>query len=168
MYRCFLFGLFITSFFSSVSSYAADQYQLYFVRHAEKHHVGKDPLLTDCGTKRAEQLAKLLSKANIKAIYSTSYQRTMMTAALLSKAQNLPIKHYSPKTLPQLAFNLTNLKQNALIVGHSNTTPELISLLTKQDGPKIKESYYQGLWLLQMDKQQVVSMTELVQPMSCR
>ena len=145
----------------------AQDYQLYLVRHAEKQKDQKNPHLTACGQLRANQLAKLLSKAEIKKIYSTSYNRTLETATPLSAQQKVAITHYAPQGLSQLARTLKQNKQNALIVGHSNTTPQLLSLLTGKEEDKISEQEYQ--WLYQVNiVEDKVQLTKLIQPLQCR
>jgi len=146
---------------------ASDNFTIYLVRHAEKQTEGKNPRLTPCGKKRAEQLATLLSVANIKSIYSTSYQRTMSTAAPLSRKQNIAIKNYDPRELEQFALHLKQLKENALIVGHSNTTPQLTQLLSNQKIAALSEKEFQTLYQVQFIEGQSY-LTKLTQPLTCK
>ena len=96
----------------SCTSIAADNYSIYLVRHAEKLGNTDNPSLTSCGQQRAEMLASLLSKANITAIYSTSYQRTLQTAKPLASLINRPIKLYNPKHVDQFALLLKKMNEN--------------------------------------------------------
>ncbi len=148
-------------------SFAADNYNIYLVRHAEKLVDSKNPSLTICGQERAEQLASLLVKADISAIYSTSYQRTMQTAKPLAKRQNVAVKNYSPRYLEQFALQLRRNKENALIIGHSNTTPILVELLTKKKVAPLTEQDYQYLYQVQLNKEQA-TLTILQQPLNCK
>ncbi|KGJ97304.1 Phosphoglycerate mutase [Colwellia psychrerythraea] len=145
---------------------ASDNFTLYLVRHAEKETENKNPALTQCGKERARQLAVLLSTANIKSIYSTSYQRTLSTAAPLSNKKNIAIKNYDPKQLEQLSLHLKQRKENALIVGHSNTTPQLTQLLSQQEVVNISEKEYQRLYQVQFIEGNTL-LTQLKQPHSC-
>ncbi len=124
--------LIITFSLFSCFSFATDSYSIYLVRHAEKLSDSKNPSLTSCGKSRAEQLAKMLSKAEITTIYSTSYQRTLQTARPLANLQNMTVKNYNPRHLEQLALQLQQKQENSLVVGHSNTTPMLVELLANQ------------------------------------
>ncbi len=146
---------------------ASDNFTLYLVRHAEKQADSKNPLLTQCGKERAKQLATLLSTTNIKSIYSTSYQRTMSTAAPLSRRQKIAIKNYDPRQLEQFSLHLKQRKENALIVGHSNTTPELTQLLSNQKVEKLTEKEYQTLYQVQFieGKSQLI---RFKQSLSCK
>jgi len=169
--------LFVLSF----SCIAASDFTLYLVRHAEKQANSSDPQLTTCGTERAKQLATLLSKVQIKTIYSTAYNRTMATATPLAIQKNLTINTYAPQNLKAFALQLKKQKQTALIVGHSNTTPQLTALLTDKvvstssSFPKgeedqwlapLGEKDYQMLYQIDFFNDQT-KLTLLTQPLSC-
>ena len=146
---------------------ASDNFTLYLVRHAEKQTESSNPLLTSCGKERAEQLATLLSVANIKSVYSTSYQRTMSTAAPLSRKQNIAIKNYDPRELEQFALHVKQQKENALIVGHSNTTPQLTQLLSNQKVAALSEKEFQTLYQVKFIEGHSY-LTKLIQPLTCK
>jgi phosphohistidine phosphatase SixA len=144
-----------------------ESYSLYLVRHAEKQINQDNPGLTQCGQYRAKQLASMLAHAKIKKIYSTSYKRTMATATPLALKQKLAIKSYAPNKLEQLAWQLTKEKQNAVVFGHSNTTPQLAALLSQTKVDSISEEQYRGIY------QVVISgkdrhLTLLMQPLICK
>ena len=143
------------------------RYSLYLVRHAEKLTDSKDPALTDCGNIRAEQLANLLSKADVNAIYSTNYLRTMQTARPFAKQENMAIRNYNPKDLEQFVLQVKQKKENALIVGHSNTTPLLVELLTKQEVAPLTEQDFQYLYQVQFVNEHAV-LTIFQQPLNCK
>lgn len=160
-------SLLITSALLLQPCLANDNFTLYLVRHAEKQAEVKNPALTQCGKERAKQLATLLSTAKIKSIYSTSYQRTMSTAAPLSSKLKIAIKNYDPRQLEQFALHLKQHKENTLIVGHSNTTPQLANILSGQKALSIDENYYQALYQVQFIGESV-TFTQLTQPYNCR
>lgn len=145
---------------------AEEYFSVYLVRHAEKQKNVDNPSLTKCGKIRAKQLAVLLELVPIEKIYSTTYQRTMQTAAPVSQSKNQSIKQYNPKYLPQLALEIKNQKQNSLIVGHSNTTPALIELLTETSVEKINEDNFQMLYQIQYINEQTL-LTTIKQPLNC-
>jgi phosphohistidine phosphatase SixA len=130
---------------------------IFLVRHAEKvKDESKDPALTEIGEQRAENLAVVLNSAGIERIYSSDYTRTRDTAAPLAQALNLNIELYDPKTLEPFAARLLELEGNALVVGHSNTTPELAELMGGDGGtPIVEEWEYDRLYLLQTESGQV-------------
>ena len=149
-----------------VPAFSAD-YTLYLVRHAEKQTDSNDPSLTYCGQQRALQLASILSKTPIEQVYSTSYKRTMQTANPTAKKHNTSIKFYSPSDLEQFSTLLKHYQKNALVVGHSNTTPQLASLLSGKEIAPLTEKDYQMLYQIQFINEEVV-LTELMQPLVCR
>lgn len=144
-----------------------EHFTLYLTRHAEKQSDSKDPDLTTCGRLRAFHLATMLKEVGLSRIYSTSYTRTLNTASPTANELKIPVKHYSPRGLGQLARELLTNKQSALIVGHSNTTPALLSEITGMKYEKIDESEFQLLFQVQImgDKKLV---TVLRQPLTCR
>ncbi|MCL2918498.1 SixA phosphatase family protein [Shewanella litorisediminis] len=110
--------------------WAAD---IWLFRHGEKAP-GKEPALTDAGKERAQRIAGLILRApstgeNIR-LYSTDYRRTQETIAPLAKATGVTVESYDPADLAQLAAQLSTLDGTVVVAGHSNTTPELLKLLT--------------------------------------
>jgi len=150
----------------SFPAFAAESYTLYLVRHAEKQKEADNPHLTRCGKFRAQQLADILKYAKINAIYSTSYNRTLETAGPTAKEHSLGIKQYSPRGLDQLARMLKQNKQNALIVGHSNTTPALAALLIDDNVEKIAEHEFNYLYQIHVSEQKT-TLIKLIQPLVC-
>lgn len=104
----------------------------YLIRHAEKDRSNPDdadPELSQKGLGRAMHWAEILKDANIDAIYSTDYARTSMTAAPTSVKNNIDVQYYDPRTIDIAQLKTDNLNKNVLIVGHSNTTPQMVNLL---------------------------------------
>src|SRR5687767_4814601 len=110
---------------------------IYLTRHAEKASTGTDPVLTSEGQVRANNIAATLKDAQVKHIYSTAYQRTRQTAQPLASYLSLPVTTYDGAQLPTFAQQLRALPDNALVVGHSDTTPELIRQLGGDPGSAI-------------------------------
>lgn len=148
------------------NTFAADNYSIYLVRHAEKQKEGKNPSLTRCGQARAKQLASLLSQANISQIYSTKYQRTRQTATPLAVEQHIAVQNYNPRYLEQLSIQLQQRKENSLVVGHSNTTPQLVELLSAQKIAPLTELDYQQLYQIQFIGEERI-VTYFKQPLTC-
>lgn len=123
---------------------------VYLVRHAEKHTEGKDPALTACGQARADALASSLAGVKLAAVYSTPYQRTRQTAAAVAKQQQLDITLYDPRQPEVLVKQLTTLNQSALVVGHSNTVPELVAQLSGIAMAALTEQDYDLLYQVKL------------------
>ncbi len=141
---------------ATLLSFHASSYELYLVRHFEKRADESNPRLTEQGQTRAQALVALLSDKDIKHIYSTDYRRTQQTATPISNALGLPILAYPPRDLSGFASSLLANKQNSVIVGHSNTTPQLIKLLGGKATP-IAESEYGELFVLIMLPESVIT-----------
>jgi len=108
-------------------SAAAAQSTIFIVRHAEKAASGgNDPNLSDAGHHRAKRLANLLKDARISAIFVTEFKRTRQTAAPLATMLNLDSKIVPANNSPMLIAMLRASSGNLLVVGHSNTIPDVI------------------------------------------
>ncbi len=119
---------------------------IYLTRHAEKITTGNDPALTEQGQLRAENIAQTIERANISNIYSTDYNRTQQTAQPLSSLLSIPVQSYNPSDLTAFANQLKSLTGNTFVVGHSNTTPELVALLGGGSVEPIAEDEFDRLY----------------------
>lgn len=120
----------------SIPSFAQDTYTIYLVRHAEKEvseSNPRDPGLTPCGQERAESIANFLHDVNIDVVYSSDYIRTKNTAEPTSKLKAKKTEIYNPRELESFAKTLTERSQDALVVGHSNTTGVLAGILVGEE-----------------------------------
>lgn len=109
---------------------ASHSYALYLIRHAEKQLDGSsDPGLTEAGKHRSEQLAKWFQDKDIEDIWSSDYRRTRDTANPLLIQSGLELSLYDPDVQTVLVKHLLDRQHNALVMGHSNTIPELARLL---------------------------------------
>lgn len=127
---------------------------IYLARHAEKQ-VGSNPSLTTEGKNRAKQLAYLLEHVNIKHVYSTQYLRTEETAQPTADLHSVPIKSYDPRQLSGFAEQLKTLDGHILVIGHSNTTPQLVSLLTGQKLNDLSEHEYGDVFQVNIGKENI-------------
>lgn len=127
--------------------------EIYLVRHAEKVlDESPDPSLSPAGSTRAANLAVLLASAGITRVFSTDFARTRDTAAPTARATGVEIEIYDPKAPETLAARLLKLEENALVVGHSNTIPELVEILGGDGGPPIVEAWeYDRVYLLRTE-----------------
>lgn len=131
---------------------------LYLVRHAEKTAIANDPALTPEGEARAEALADRLEMADLTAIYSTDTTRTKATAEPIAKRLLLPIFIYDGRALEGLADDVKGQTGQILIVGHSNTTPDLARLLGGDPVSEIDEAgEYDRLYVITIEDGEVSS-----------
>lgn len=150
--------LLLTLTLITTSNYANAETTIYLVRHAEKitNSDTKDPELTAIGKFRAQNIAKQLSQVGITEIYSTQFKRTLQTAKPLANFLNFEIKDYDPSKLVEFAKQVQTMQGHILIVGHSNTTPKLTSLLSGQKIKLIAEDEYDNLYQVIITEQQTI------------
>jgi len=127
-----------------------------FVRHAEKElNSGDDPALSDAGRRRVTELTRQLVDADvvagIDAIYTTPFRRARETARPLAEALNLQMNTYDAADRETvLETILKNHKGKIiLVVGHSDTLPELIANLgASKNVPPIDEMEYDNIYII--------------------
>ena len=124
---------------------------VYLLRHAEKG-AGSDPDLTPAGQARAQEFLRVLGNVTVNAIYSTNTKRTRQTAQPLATAKSLTIQIYSDTSTANTILSGSN-EQIAVIVGHSNTVPELITAFgATPPYTYIPEKEFDNLFLLIVKK----------------
>ncbi len=133
------------------STTIAETYTLYLIRHAEKDLTTKvDPDLTKQGRETAEKLKQYFHQKSLSMIYSTDYKRTRHTAKPVADNLQLGITLYDPRKLPSFAKQLLSEQKDALIVGHSNTTPDLVRLVGGE-AEAMSEEQYGELFIVTID-----------------
>jgi broad specificity phosphatase PhoE len=116
-------------------------YTVYLTRHFEKAQRTNDPELSIKGQKQAEVFASLLDNKPITAVYSTKYKRATASIKPLAARLNLTIQEYEPSDASYLIDKVTENQQDQVIVGHSNTIPDLVRRLGGQS-QRIADSEY--------------------------
>lgn len=101
---------------------------LFIVRHAEKKNPKMDQsLLSDVGFARAQTLKRVLSDVDLKSIYCTEYLRTQQTALPSATDHGLKPIITKAEDVKGLAAQLkARGTEDVLVVGHSDTIPELL------------------------------------------
>jgi phosphohistidine phosphatase SixA len=132
------------------SAQARAEKAVFVVRHAEKQSPessAPEVPLSHGGTARAERLAAMLRDAGINAIYATETVRARETAAPLARAVGRPVQAYS--AVPALADTLrADPSAVALVVGHSNTVPELLAALGVKQKVTVTDPEYDNLFVV--------------------
>ena len=130
---------------------AKAQTTVFIVRHAEKaDSKSKDPDLSEAGNARAQALARMLKDAGITRIFATEFKRTQQTAAPLAKMLGLEVKSLAANDAAKLVTALHDENGNALVVGHTNTIPDLIKALGTTTPIAIGENEYDDLFVVQL------------------
>ena len=111
------------------------------VRHAERVDSSTDSALSPAGLQRAQALARTLSRAGVTAIFVTQFQRTQQTAA--------PIVMTANTTAPLIErIRGEHANDVVLIVGHSNTVPEILTQFGGTDPVTIQDDEFDSLFIL--------------------
>jgi broad specificity phosphatase PhoE len=110
---------------------AGAQEAIYVVRHAERLDQSTDSPLSTAGVGRAYKLRDLLRSGGITHVFTTERQRTIATAKPLADALKLTPQVVPGVDVRPLLDRLAALKpqDRVLVVGHSNTLPDLLRAL---------------------------------------
>lgn len=129
---------------------------IYLIRHAEKVDNSKNPDLSKLGLERAEHWKTILAQVPLKAVYSTDFLRTVQTATPTAASKNLEIIKYDPKTIDLEKIKKDHNGQAILIVGHSNTTPDLTNKIIDQKVyAPIEDNVFGNLYLITINGNEV-------------
>ena len=135
---------------------------VFLIRHAEREQEPKqDPPLSKEGIARSQALARLLGSAGIKAILTSQYTRTKQTAEPLATKLGLTVTPFSLKINPsnprQIAAESTaevtnkileHRGESVLVIGHSNSIPDVIKMLGGDVVPAIDERKFDDLFIV--------------------
>jgi len=135
---------------------------VFLVRHAEREEVPKqDPPLKKEGVLRSQELARLLGSAGVKTIITSQSARTKQTAEAFASKAGLTVTSISLKsnpTNPRLIAEESTAEvvnkilerpgENVLLVGHSNSLPDVIKMLGGDVVPTIDERKFDDLFIV--------------------
>lgn len=131
---------------------------VYLVRHAERAEDGTDdPPISAAGEQRSRLLADMLHDAALTHIHTTDYVRTRATAAPIADQAGLEPALYGADDLGAFAIRLRATPGRHLVIGHSNTTPELVAALGGDPGGPIEQDEYDRLYMLTVTESAVTT-----------
>lgn len=124
---------------------------IFLVRHAEKAEGAgadsKNPDLSPAGRTRAESLGRMLRDGGVVAIFTTEYARTQQTAEEVRRATGAAVTVVPAKEMGPLIDKLKAIEGSALVIGHSNTLPEIIKALGVDKPIAIADTEYDNLFI---------------------
>ena len=120
---------------------------VYVIRHLQKE-AGEDPPLTPEGHAGASALASMFDDSGIGAVFSTPTRRTVQTATPLAVQLGLPVTRYDPANVPALIEAARAIPGNILVVGHSNTVPDLVAAFGGEKPPAMTEQDYGTIFVV--------------------
>lgn len=124
--------------------------QIYILRHTEKTDAdSEDPELSDTGIARARYWQTVLQHVEIDRIFTTDFTRNIQTAKILSGDSGIELEYYYPLSFDVLKFLNTIRGQQVLIIGHSNTIPDMINrLIGETRYPPMSHLDYDQLFMI--------------------
>lgn len=124
------------------------------VRHAEKATDDpNNPSLSAAGQARAAALAARLRGMPLVATYATEFRRTQQTAQPTADAHSLPVTAYyarGPADEVASQWKQAHRTGTVLVVGHSNTVPELVAALCGCSTQPMDDTEYDRLSLVRV------------------
>ncbi|MDL1893435.1 histidine phosphatase family protein [Sphingobacteriales bacterium CHB3] len=119
------------------------------VRHAERLNDTDTTSISEAGLERAEQLAQALRSYPLKRIFVSEKHRTLQTAAATAVLFNLQPVQIRANAIRGFADSVKAHRGDAiLIVGHSDTVPNIIAKLGVSSPPAIETSDFDDLFVV--------------------
>jgi broad specificity phosphatase PhoE len=146
----------VCSILASVHLRAADAQVFFVVRHAERADSGTpsgrsmntDPPLSTAGNERAKRLVSVLRSANVTHIFTTEFQRTRQTAAPLAAQVHQEAVTVPADDVNGLVERLLKTSGATVVVGHSNTVPDIMKRLGVAEQVSIPDSEFDNLFVV--------------------
>lgn len=119
---------------------------IYVMRHLHTPAGVPDPDLTSEGHRTALQLVNWFKRDRPAVIYVSSPKRSQQTAAPLARSLGITMKIYDPADTPALVLAVSRETRTVLIVGHSNTVPNIIERLGGQRPAPLVHEDFGDIW----------------------
>jgi phosphohistidine phosphatase SixA len=131
----------------------------YVMRHLHTPEGITDPDLTEEGHRHAHLLADRFKQGEIDVIYVNSTKRTQQTAAPLAAKLGITPKFYDPRDTPALIAAVKAEAGTVLVVGHSNTVPDITAALGSVRVGPLEHKDFGTLWKIRNSPDGGSSMT---------
>jgi len=121
------------------------------VRHAEVSTMqSQDPPLNAAGQERAQTLVHVAGEADVTVIYATQYNRTQQTVQPLATHLGLPVNLVDAMDIEGIVDQVLSdySGEIVLIVGHSNTIPQIIEEFGGEPIPPIGEGEFDNMFIV--------------------
>lgn len=120
----------------------------YVMRHLDTPKGERDPDLLPAGAARATALVAWFEGKPLAAIFATPYRRTQQTAAGIAAARGLTVQTYDPADTDALIARVKAVAGPVLIVGHSNTVPDIVAALGGERPGDLAHEDFGDLWTI--------------------
>ena len=128
-----------------VSTPVPPEPSIYVLRHLHKAE-GQDPGLTDEGRRCAARLAEQLARSGVSAVFASTTRRARETAAPLAARLGVAVSNYDPRDTPGVVARVRAQPGSVVVVGHSNTVPEIVERLGGARPGDLTEDRYGEVW----------------------
>ena len=118
----------------------------YVMRHLDTPKGERDPDLLPAGAAKATALVMWFDSKPLAAIFATPYRRTQQTAAPIAAARGLTVQTYDPADEAALIARVKAVAGPVLIVGHSNTVPEIVAALGGERPDELAHEDFGDVW----------------------
>ena len=119
----------------------------YVMRHLQKGE-GQDAPLSDEGRANARRLIGFFKAEPPRVVYVSTTRRAYETAAPAAKKVRARIRRYDPADTNGLVARVLAERGPVLVVGHSNTVPEIVERLGGERPAALAETDYGDVWHL--------------------
>jgi probable phosphoglycerate mutase len=127
----------------------SDATVVYVVRHSERAEDGtNDPPTSAEGRERSALIASMLADADLTHVHTTDFKRTRETGTPAAEAAGLELMLYNPRDLQAFADELKATPGRHLVLGHSDTTPQMVAALGGDPGSDIEEMEFDRFYIV--------------------
>ncbi|HYI48207.1 MAG TPA: phosphoglycerate mutase family protein [Allosphingosinicella sp.] len=122
----------------------------YVMRHLNTPAGERDPDLLPEGQRAAAALVGWFERERARpvAIYVSDYKRTRQTAGPLAERLGLQLILYDPSDTPALIARVRAEPGPVLIVGHSNTVPDIVAALGGTRPAPLVHEDFGDIWII--------------------
>lgn len=123
----------------------------YVMRHLHTPEGERDPDLTEEGRRAAALLPAQLARHPPRAIYVSQWKRTLQTAAPLAERLGIVPTVYDAADTAALVARLRAEPGPVLVVGHSNTVPDIVAQLGGERPAALAHHDFGDIWSIARD-----------------
>lgn len=121
---------------------------IYVMRHLNTPAGATDPDLTSAGQDNARRLATWFGARKLDALYVSTAKRAQQSVAPLAAAKGLIPILYDPRDGAGLIAIVKGSAGDVLVVGHSNTVPDIVEQLGGERPADIPHEQFGDVWEL--------------------
>lgn len=122
------------------------QPNIYVMRHLHTPAGATNPDLTAEGQAAARALVQMFAKDPPRVIYVSNTKRAQQTAAPTARRFGVTPKVYDPSDSAALVASVLKEQETVLVVGHSNTVPDIIDKLGGQRPAPLVHEDFADVW----------------------